>query len=505
MTDSGASDSRYLFPLREGQLIAGKYLVQELLGQGGMGVVHAARDVLIDRRVALKALLPRLVTSPVASGRFMQEARASTRITSEHVVKLLDTFTLPDGTPLLVLEYLEGRDLRALLIESGPLPPDHAVDYVLQALQAVAEGHMQSIIHRDLKPSNLFLTERADGTPLLKVLDFGIAKILQPGPAGPTDLALTSSEDIQLGSPVYMPPEQFTNPRDVDARADIWALGVTLYELISGKQPFGGSGYQELVSRVLSAHPDSLRAACPGASLPAGLEQIVGKCLEKSRDARYANAVELAIALAPFGSEDARLSLTRVSGLSRPRSPNPASLARDFGAAYDATLAVPVTPIDRPTHTLSGAPHVPRPAPRSRNWLALGALLAAFVLASIASRPRHAEAPGAVAGAPRTMTSSLSALQAAPSGAEAANLPVLPASASTDRDSPALVARKRVPSTVVPSSAKPAGRVAPTVPALPASTPTPDALSEPAKNANAGPEPESAQDQEIERLIEQRH
>jgi len=413
MTDSGDSERHRLFALREGQTISDKYLVQSLLGQGGMGVVHAALDIRIDRRVALKVLLPRLVTSPTASGRFMQEARASTRITSEHVVKLLDTLTLSDGTPVLVLEYLEGKDLRALLVEKGPLPPQQAVDYLLQALQAVAEGHMQSIIHRDLKPSNLFLTERADGTPLIKVLDFGIAKILQPSSA--VDLALTSSEDIQLGSPVYMPPEQFTNPRDVDARADIWALGVTLYELISGKQPFQGPGYQDLVGRVLSAPPDSLARICPDTTLPAGLEGIILKCLEKSRDARYANAVELAVALAPFGSEDARLSLTRVWGLSRPRSPNPARPASD-GAAFEATLPVSGGAPERALHTLSGASRVPRSTSRNRQWLGLAAASAIGVAATVAWRAQRftPNVAAVIAPAVRPLASSLSALQVTP-------------------------------------------------------------------------------------------
>ncbi|HWZ88613.1 MAG TPA: serine/threonine-protein kinase, partial [Polyangiaceae bacterium] len=203
------SDDRFLAPVREGQTVAGKYVVGRTLGVGGMGMVFAARDARLDRQVAIKVLLPRLVTSQTATQRFVREARAATRITSEHVVKLLEIDTLPDGTPLLVMEYLEGRDLRAVLREDGPLPSRLAVDYVLQALQAVAEGHVQTIVHRDLKPSNLFLTTRADGSPLIKVLDFGIAKTLEPESA--ESLTLTSSEDVRLGSPTYMPPEQLHN------------------------------------------------------------------------------------------------------------------------------------------------------------------------------------------------------------------------------------------------------------------------------------------------------
>ncbi|MEP7051795.1 MAG: serine/threonine-protein kinase, partial [Pseudomonadota bacterium] len=336
-SSSAESDARFLPPIREGQTVAGKYLVGALLGVGGMGAVHAARDTTLDRRVALKVLLPRLVASKVAAERFLREARAATRITSEHVVKLLESDTLADGTPLLVMEYLEGKDLRALLRESGPLSPERAVDYLLQALQAIAEGHTQGIVHRDVKPSNLFLSERADGTPLIKVLDFGIAKTLENGRSD--DESLTSSEDLQLGSPTYMPPEQFHNPRDVDARADIWALGITLYELISGNPPFRGKSYAELVSRVLNAPPD-LQA---GARLPPGLERVIARCLEKERGRRYPNAAELALALARFGSDDARLSLTRVTGLSRARGATPTCTVFD-SATGEATMSLASDP-----------------------------------------------------------------------------------------------------------------------------------------------------------------
>src|SRR5688572_6067932 len=184
-------------PVRPGEVVAEKYRVEETLGVGGMGVVVAARDEVLERRVAIKFLLPKLAGSETAVQRFVREARAAIRITSEHVVRLLEIDKLPNGTPFFVMEYLEGRDLRAVLREDGPLPPSVAVDYLLQALQAVAEGHLKGVVHRDLKPGNLFLTTRADGTPLIKVLDFGIAKRLEQ----PDELdhgSLTSSDDVRL-------------------------------------------------------------------------------------------------------------------------------------------------------------------------------------------------------------------------------------------------------------------------------------------------------------------
>lgn len=320
MTDTADESSTegelILAPVREGETVAGKYVVGPVLGVGGMGVVVLGHDKLLDRKVAIKFLLPRLASSERAVQRFVREARAATRITSEHVVTLLEIDKLPTGMPFLVMEYLEGRDLRAVTSELGGLPFGRAVDYVLQALQAVAEGHLKGIVHRDLKPSNLFMTYRADGTPLIKVLDFGIAKTLQSDDHG--EFTLTGSEDVRLGSPAYMPPEQLKSPSEVDARSDIWALGVTLYELVSGHQPFVGRTYSDLVLAIATAAPAALNKRRPGMAIPKGLEQVILRCLEKERSQRHANAVELATALAPFGSDDARASLRRIQGLGAP-------------------------------------------------------------------------------------------------------------------------------------------------------------------------------------------
>lgn len=295
-------------PVRPGDLIADKYRVERTLGEGGMGVVMAAHDEVLERRVAIKFLQPRLVGTEVAVQRFLREARAATRITSEHVARLLEIGKLPNGIPYFVMEHLQGRDLRALLREDGPLEPSVAVDYVLQALEAVAEGHLKGIVHRDLKPGNLFLSARADGSPLIKVLDFGIAKRLESYADGAE--SLTSTEDVRLGSPAYMPPEQLQDAREVDTRSDLWSLGATLYELICGKPPFVASDYLELVSRILSAPPTPIAQ-----ELPSGLRDAIMRCLEKDRELRFVNAAELAEALAPWGGHEARTSASRVTGL----------------------------------------------------------------------------------------------------------------------------------------------------------------------------------------------
>ncbi len=371
------SDPGFSPPVRVGETVAGKYVIGRRIGIGGMGAVFEAQDTRLDRRVAIKFLLPHLAASPIAAGRFKREAKSATRITSEHVVKVLEIDDLPDGTPMLVMEYLEGQDLRQLLQESGPLPAELAVDYVMQALQAIAEGHNTSIIHRDLKPSNLFRTARADGSHVIKVLDFGIAKTLDG--EGPSDHALTSTDDSRLGSPAYMPPEQFDDPRNVDARSDFWALGVTLYELISGRMPFHGFNIPELRAQVFNHTPDSLQAFAPSSAVPPGLEPVIAKCLAKARSDRYLTASELAIALAPFGSDDALVSRNRISNLGRPRTPNPVSPPRGSLTPYQATL--PVGGNERPhTDTSSGARPVARVAGR-RAGLVLAAALGLGVTA----------------------------------------------------------------------------------------------------------------------------
>jgi serine/threonine-protein kinase len=385
-------------PVRVGEVVAEKYLIEQTLGVGGMGVVVAARDQLLDRRVAIKFLLPKLAGSDTAVQRFTREARSATRVTSEHVVRLLEIEKLPSGTPFFVMEYLEGSDLRALLRERGALSPSLAVDYVLQALQAVAEGHVKGIVHRDIKPGNLFLTSRADGTALIKVLDFGIAKPMDSDSVEST--SLTSSDDVRLGSPAYMPPEQLQNPRDVDLRSDIWSLGATLYELLCGRPPFEGPGYLELASRILSQPPVPLSQQQVPHTLPNGLESVLRRCLEKDREARYANAAELATALAPFGSEDARVSLGRIGGMFNSSSSIPAltrAVAAQDAGACTATLEAPgaprQNPDDRRTSNIGAVASTP--ASRSqRSWLVVAAaaliIAAVFVLRSpvtIAPRP----------------------------------------------------------------------------------------------------------------------
>src|SRR5580700_4611207 len=238
-------------PIAVGQVLAGKYRVERVLGRGGMGMVVAAEHLHLRQKVAIKFLLPDATDEVVA--RFLREARSAARIRSEHVARVLDVAELPDGAPYMVMEYLDGSDLSRVLRKRGPLPIEDAVDYVLQAGEAIAEAHMAGIVHRDLKPANLFLTTAADGSATVKVLDFGISKDSNETNADEA-MALTRTTAV-LGSPYYMAPEQMRSTRGVDARADIWSLGIILYQLLTKSVPFKSESFVELALMVVNEEP----------------------------------------------------------------------------------------------------------------------------------------------------------------------------------------------------------------------------------------------------------
>lgn len=286
-----------------GEVIDGKYQVERVLGQGGMGVVLAATHLHLGSQVAIKCLLPEAVRNPEALARFVQEARTCARLRSENIVRVHDVGTLPTGTPFLVMELLEGKDLAELLVTRGPLPPDEAVAYVLQACEGLAEAHAEGIVHRDLKPSNLFVVPRkTGGRGTIKILDFGISKLMHPPPEN-TDSFNRTSNDALLGSPYYMSPEQITQPTLVDGRSDIWSLGVVLYELCSGRRPFLAETAPSLLGKIISEEPPTVRSHRP--EVPYWIEAIVQRCLQKDPAQRYQKIQELAQALSGGANGDA--------------------------------------------------------------------------------------------------------------------------------------------------------------------------------------------------------
>jgi len=295
-------------PVQEGQVLAGKYRVERVLGSGGMGVVVAAWHLELEQRVAVKFLHPLALERADTAERFRREARSAAKIRSEHVARVIDVGIMEGGVPYMVMEYLEGHDVAEEMAKVGMLPIEDAVDFVLQAVEALAEAHAAGIVHRDLKPANLFIASRADGTRIVKVLDFGISKSLLGTSASELSLTRTS---VLIGSPLYMSPEQMRSAKDVDTRTDVWSLGVILYEMITGRPPYTGDSIPALCASLLNDVPQSMRLLRP--EVPPELEDVIRHCLAKDRADRYATVSELARALAQFGSVSSQLHVDRAS------------------------------------------------------------------------------------------------------------------------------------------------------------------------------------------------
>jgi serine/threonine-protein kinase len=333
---SPASNERALPEI--GSMIAGRYRIERVVGAGGMGFVYAARHVQLGELVAVKMLHPKVAVDEQSVERFLREARACVRIKNEHVVKVIDVFTGEQGQPpYMLMEFLVGEDLGHVVHAQGPLPIDVAVDYILQASEAFAEAHNYGIVHRDIKPSNILLTQSSDGMPLVKVLDFGISKALVPEEEAKNH-NLTETTAV-FGSPTYMSPEQVRSAKHVDPRADVWSLGVVLFELLTAHVPFGGESMSGLLVSIVADPPRTLREFRP--EIPEGLQTVVLACLEKNRDRRVQSVPELAQLLKPFASPIglrsidviARLNTaSRISASVRPPNSGPSVGSMAFGA-----------------------------------------------------------------------------------------------------------------------------------------------------------------------------
>ena len=280
-----------------GDIIDGKYVLESRIGKGGMGEVYKAHHRRLGHKVAIKVMLADAANLEAAS-RFVQEGRAAANIQNEHVVRVSDVGE-EHGYAYMILDLLEGEDLAHLLDRERRLAPNVAVAYVLQALDGVRQAHEMGIVHRDLKPSNLFLAKRQDGTTVIKVLDFGISRETRNNPLGQAPGALTSTKAM-LGSPLYMSPEQLRSSKSVDARADIWAMGVILYELMTGTLPFMGENLGELFAQILEVEAPPLRTRVPEA--PALLEAIVARCLQRRPEHRFQTVADLERELAPLAA-----------------------------------------------------------------------------------------------------------------------------------------------------------------------------------------------------------
>jgi serine/threonine-protein kinase len=471
---------------REGEVLAGRYRVERVLGIGGMGVVVAAMHLELDERVAVKFLAPNMPPQGDAVARFVREAKAAIKIRSDHVVRVLDSGKLESGAPYIVMEYLDGRDLHAVLEEEGPLPVQTAVDYLLQACDAIAAAHALGIIHRDLKPGNLFLTKRADGSPLVKVLDFGISKVMSGSSiAAPSGLTTTTTI---MGTPAFMSPEQLRSTRHVDERADIWSMGTILYALLAGEPPYAGESTADIAAKIIRDPPPPLRAVRP--DVPEGLEAVVTRCLEKEPDGRYAGIAELAEALLPYASEGSRASAERIAKQIS---------ARQLGAAPTLLSSRPPSPSNPGPRTGSAtrtasAFEAKRAEPETKRGrsgvfagVVAGAVIVGVVTVALLPSRMHAvvgagPAPGAAASPtdvkPAPPTLRADPVTAQPSAAPSASVPAVAPSAAV-----AAAPSARAAST---SPAPRAGK-RPTTPAAKTSPPgAPTAAPAPAPTSSAG-------------------
>ncbi|MGO9835243.1 MAG: serine/threonine-protein kinase [Polyangiaceae bacterium] len=343
---AGSQGDTARFEPAAGTVVAGKYRVEGPLGEGGMGVVVLATHVGLDQRVAIKFLLPESLKRKDSVERFFREAKVAAKVRSDYVARVHDVGKTDDGVPYIVMEYLEGSDLGSLIDRPGSLPIDEVCEIALQACEALAEVHAAGIVHRDLKPTNLFVTRRADGSPAVKLLDFGISKLSASAYPSETDPALTATTAI-MGSPSYMSPEQLKSTKEVDHRTDVWALGTVLYEAITGRPAFRGETLPQVCAMIAADDPVPPSTLRPG--IPEELDLVVLRCLRKN-PAEREELVDLSRVLAKLAPSRARASLERIeatlgapSTASSPSTPEsaarePARETRERGGRGGAVL-----------------------------------------------------------------------------------------------------------------------------------------------------------------------
>jgi tRNA A-37 threonylcarbamoyl transferase component Bud32 len=482
--------------------VVGKCVIVRLMGKGGMGAVYEARHAQLSRRFAIKFLLPEFATHKEVLGRFESEAKAAGGLEHPNLVAVTDVGRTTDGAPYLVMEFLQGEDCSQLLRRLGPLPVMRAADLVLQACRGLALAHKAGIVHRDLKPENLFVTDAGDGSDRVKVLDFGIAQIRSP------DRSRVTRTGATLGTAHYMSPEQARADIDLDARTDVWSLGVVLYELLSGRRPFEGERFLQVIHQILGAVPAPLGTVRAG--LPPGLVALVERAMAKNVTERLPTVAALADALMPFAG---RTSLP----------PGHEALG------HEPTMATPVTAADAfpsiaaRTGMTAAKSNASTPGASGRStglrWVAVGVVAAAAaamaVLAPGLSARLHATAgAGSVQAppAPEAPPATQVRVPAADTPAASARAEPSPAPESADAGVRAASEPPEASSNKArgPGGVAPGARVTPRSPpspiarsevsaALQVSVPSPVAPSTESTRASDGPEPAATHHTKIDR------
>jgi eukaryotic-like serine/threonine-protein kinase len=464
-----------LAAIATGTIIAQRYRLDQLIGQGGMGQVWAATHLVTDKRCALKFLKLVRDPRPEARGRFLREARAASRVEHPNVIKISDVFDFDEQTPVMVMELLEGESLAALLARDETLDAASAAAILLPVVSAVGSAHATGVIHRDLKPDNIFLVRGKQGAERVRVLDFGVAKLVDQGPKSD---GITTVEGHVVGTPAYMSPEQCLDEVEVDHRTDIWALGVVLYEVLSGVRPVEGSNMAQIVKSILSEGITPLGELAP--DVPEDLNALVMRMLAREAALRPADLRDVAEVLAkyvPF----------QVPSFDAPGSrPHTSSTSLDSASAVARPVAVGA-PSDS-AHSLPGR----RPAKSAFLSLAAAAVVGVAFTAYWLRKPAPPPEPSAAdrpapsivatsapeppaSAAPSTVATAATAVPSiAPSASQRPEAPP-PGANIAPRTAP--VASSAAPSAVAATSAPPAvsappPTVAPPPPPDPAPLPT---------------------------------
>jgi serine/threonine-protein kinase len=340
-------------PLAIGGSVADKYRIERLLGEGGMGFVFEATHLQLGHRVALKVLNTAVMSDKEVVERFLREGRALARLSGEHIARVSDVGTLPTSEPYMVMEFLEGRDLAHELSARGPLPLEEVIEYLAQTCEALAEAHVRGIVHRDLKPANLFLTQKLDGEPCIKVLDFGISKFTQEeGELDSENITVTSS---LVGTPKYMSPEQIQDSRNVDSRTDIWGLGTIFYELLTQTRPFAAPSLALVCVKIL--HEEIPAPSAIKKEIPQAVDAVIARCLKKAAADRYQSVGELVDALVTL-SPNVKASATRVTRILAARSRGSAADSSGSLPGISQRIIVPPPESSQPLITPSNVRHV---------------------------------------------------------------------------------------------------------------------------------------------------
>jgi serine/threonine protein kinase len=493
--------------LSVGVVIDGKYRVDQIIGRGAMGVVVAATHQHLKERVALKFLHAR---RNAAAGdfhsRFQREAQVSAKLRNEHITRVIDVGVWQDDAPFMVMDHLAGVDLRQALKAHGRLPVDLALEYIVQVCEGVAEAHAHGIVHRDLKPSNLFVTKRADGSDLIKILDFGISK----WSAQEADFDELTQAGVVLGSPKYMAPEQLFGSATVDTRADVWSIGAIFYELLTGRPPFDCPTLQRMVAELATDRPPP-RLRDAGVDVPEALEEALARCFAREREARVQNVAELASSLldavdAPFAEAVRQKIQAMLEPGTMKEALRASSGARALGTGSYQALATSIMSASsgamRAPQTPPPAADIPviaeEPARPSRITLAVGGALAAgMLLLAVVMLSRGAtSAAGATASAPPRSETPLTATATSASAITAPAAPTIATSATSATS--AIAPEKPAPHAPSPAhvyraAPKPSPAAAPppapSAIAAPPTPPPPPAAPPPAASPKSKPNP----------------